>query len=153
MAREHFNFKMCSPWRMKTPKMQQPWLTKRWSDKWCKASGLVIHYIVKLLSFHPTYYLFILLAWQDNVFVMSNKKSKYPVLQLDLRLKFIMTYIFEWISINYFYLLGWVIEVWYICIYIYIVEIRNNLLLTVLFVRLLCICNFVSVGHHQEFFA
>ncbi|KAK2980923.1 hypothetical protein RJ640_022902, partial [Escallonia rubra] len=24
--------------------------------------------------------------WQDNVFVMSNKKSKYPVLQVDLRL-------------------------------------------------------------------
>lgn len=31
--------------------------------------------------------------WQDNVFVMSNKKSKYPVLQVDVRSILVLFYL------------------------------------------------------------
>ena len=129
VPQEHFSFKMYSHWKMKILMMWQLWLTKRCAKR-SEASGLFINgiwYILLLFMFQPAY---LFKLSQDNVFVMSNKKSKYPVLQVDLRLTSVMIYVLVITTQRILYLLGWLTEG-------YLIVLRNCLSLGKCYVSVL----------------
>lgn len=78
VVQDHSNFKMCFPWKMK---ILMIWLllTKRFF-------GILRYLILSHLYFSVAANVYCHVIFQNNVFVMSNKKSKYPILQVDLRL-------------------------------------------------------------------